>query len=373
MMVNSNYDMSVMRTPRSLNIDITSKCNLHCPFCAHFTSSGDVDDDLPLQEWLTFFEECKKCAVLNLLLGGGEPFFRSDLPAIIEGIVRNQMRFSILSNGTLLTEKMASFLASTRRCSHVQISVDGASAATHEAIRGKGNFPKALHAIALLQKYNIGIQIRVTINRRNVYELDAIAKLLLEDLKLKTFSTNSADYEGLCRQNAQAMQLTVTERSYAMKELLRLNRKYNNRITASSGPLADATSWPTILELRRKGGKGTGGRLMSCGAVLNKMAVRADGIMVPCCQLNHMELGRINKNSLEDIWQHHPGFTHIRMRSNIALSSFSFCHNCDFIEYCKGGCPAIAYNYTGEENTPVPELCLRQFLSEGGVVPEKPA
>jgi MoaA/NifB/PqqE/SkfB family radical SAM enzyme len=105
--------MKVMKSPRSVDLSITNRCNLRCTYCSHFTGAGDVGQDLPIEEWLQFFEELKLCAVMNVTIGGGEPFCRKDLSELIEGIVRNRMRFNILSNGTLVTDEFADFLAST--------------------------------------------------------------------------------------------------------------------------------------------------------------------------------------------------------------------------------------------------------------------
>ena len=65
---------------------------------------------------------------------------REDLKDLVEGVVQNRMRFSILSNGTLITDDLASFLASTGRCNTIQISIDGSTARTHDMCRGEGNF-----------------------------------------------------------------------------------------------------------------------------------------------------------------------------------------------------------------------------------------
>ena len=116
-------DKATMRTPRTVDIDITNRCNLRCAYCSHFSSAGDVNTDLPADEWLRFFEELGRLAVMSVCLSGGEPFFRQDLHMLINGIVENRMRFKILSNGTLITEKEASFLAGTGRCNSVQVSI----------------------------------------------------------------------------------------------------------------------------------------------------------------------------------------------------------------------------------------------------------
>ncbi len=193
--------MELMKTPSSAELAITNRCNLQCRYCSHFTSAGDVGQDLPKEEWLKFFEELNRCAVMRVVLEGAEAFCRQDLRELIEGIVRNRMRFSILSNGTLITDEMAAFLGSTGRCDGVQVSIDGSTPMTHDAMRGEGNFFKAVQGVKYLQKHNVSAQVRVTIHRQNVRDLEGIASFLLEEMGLPGFGTNSASFMGLCRQN----------------------------------------------------------------------------------------------------------------------------------------------------------------------------
>ncbi|MGA1789897.1 MAG: SynChlorMet cassette radical SAM/SPASM protein ScmE [bacterium] len=365
--------MKIMKTPRSVDIAITNQCNLRCTYCSHFTSAGDVDQDLPLKEWLQFFKELGQCAVMDLTLEGGEPFCRKDLREIIQGIVENHMRYLILSNGTLITEDMAAFLSSTGRCNGVQVSVDGSTPATHDASRGQGTFSKAIQGIKSLQKQDIPVHVRVTINKYNIGDLDDIADLLLDEIGLEDFSTNAASYMGLCRQNAGNIQLSIKDRSVAMEALLKLNKKYQGRINASAGPLADLIHWSEMEKARKEnlGCMPGGGFLTGCGGPMSKLAVRADGVMVPCIQLSHIELGRINRDSLQEIWQSHERLGRLRQRFQIPLSRFDFCKGCDYMDYCTGNCPALAYTMVGEENHPSPDACFRRFLEEGGSLPDE--
>lgn len=365
--------LPLMKTPRSVDIEITSGCNLRCAYCSHFSAAGDVARDLPLDEWRRFFAELKRCAVMNVTLSGGEPFYRQDLREIIDSIVENRMRFAILSNGTLIEPEMASFLAATGRCNSVQVSIDGAMEITHDAFRGKGTFLKAINGIRILQKFNLPITVRVTIHRKNVDELEAIASLLLEEIGLPSFSTNAASYMGLCRKNTEQTQLTVAERSAAMETLLRLIDKYGNRIGATAGPLADALLWSEMKEAHREKRPPMAGRgfLTGCGCPFQGISVRADGAYVPCSQLGHIVLGQINHADLRDLWQNHPALWKLRNRKLIPLSSFAFCQDCPYQDYCTGNCPALSYNLTGEVNSPSPDACLRLFEQQGGCLPER--
>jgi SynChlorMet cassette radical SAM/SPASM protein ScmE len=363
--------MRVMSTPKSVDLTITNRCNLRCAYCAHFSSPGDIGADLPKEEWLDFFEELSRCAVMEVTLSGGEPFFREDIKELIEGIVRNRMRFSILSNGTLITDEMAAFIASTGRCNYVQVSIDGSYAGPHDVFRNDGSFELAVAGLKRLQKHGINVSVRVTIHRHNVQDLDAIAKFLLEDLQLPGFSTNSASYSGLCRSYADEVQLTTDERSLAMETLLRLNKKYAGRIGANAGPLAEAKQWLEMERARKEGREKPQdcGCLRSCGGVFAAMGVRADGVMVPCTQMSHVELGRINRDDLGEVWRNQVDLVRLRDRRDTSLEDFEFCKGCDYIAYCRGNCPALAYTILGEDNHPSPDACLKLFLEAGGRLP----
>jgi SynChlorMet cassette radical SAM/SPASM protein ScmE len=360
-----------MNTPRSVDLAITNRCNLRCTYCSHFASAGDVGHDLPTEEWLTFLEELNRCSVLDVTLQGGEPFCRPDLQQIIEGIVSNRMRFSILTNGTLITDEMAAFLASTKRCNNVQVSIDGSIPIIHDAYRGDGNFLRAMRGVRRLQRHKVPVTVRVTIHKKNVGDLEAVARLLLEDIGLSGFSTNAASYMGLCRKNSDEVQLTVEERSIAMETLWRLKQHYNGRISAAAGPLAETEHWLEMEKARQEGldsipGKGY---LTGCGGVMSQMAIRADGVIVPCSQMSHIELGRIKRDDLKKVWQTHPEMTRLRERRKIPLEDFEFCQGCEYTNYCTGNCPALAYTIVGDENHPSPDACLKRFLEEGGRLP----
>ena len=166
-----------MRTPRNLDIEITARCNLRCRYCYFFNNPAIEYRDLPADEWLKFFDELGALGVMKVALAGGEPFIREDLPILLEGIVRNRMRFSFLSNGVLIDEKIAAFIASTGRCEYVQISVDGSCAEVHDSCRGQGSFDGAIRGIRTLQRHRISVAVRVTIHRNNVHDLENIAQI----------------------------------------------------------------------------------------------------------------------------------------------------------------------------------------------------
>jgi len=155
-----------------------------------------------------------------------------------------------------------------------------------------------------------------------------------------------------------------------MTTLQRLAGKYPGRISANAGPLADARMWGRMEEARSQGTPAfpNGGCLTGCGCPRNKISVRADGVMVPCNMLEHVELGRINQDALADVWQNSPALNQLRTRHTIPLASFDFCNGCSYIPYCTGNCPGLAYSLTGIIDHPSPDACFRNFLQDGGTL-----
>ena len=359
---------SLMRTPRSADIELTAKCNLRCRYCYFFNNPAVEYHDLPTADWLAFFDELGSLGVMDVTLSGGEAITRPDFRELVTAIVRNRMRFVVLSNGALIDDSLAAFLAQTGRCNHVQVSLDGARPETHDAARGKGSFAGAVRGIRTLQRNGVKVGVRVTIHRHNYAELEDTARFLLEELGLPGFGTNSAGYLGACRLHADDIMLTTSERQTAMDTLLALAEKYPGRINAAAGPLAEGKMWARMETARRENAPAfsNGGHLTACGCTSNKIAVRADGAIVPCNMLPHIVLGHINRDGLQDVWQHHPALNDLRTRRSLPLSDFEYCAGCGYQPYCTGNCPGLAYTLTGQVNNPSPDACLRQFLATGG-------
>lgn len=359
--------------PSEIELSITGRCNLRCAYCSHFSGSGDVPKDVPLEEWTRFMEELGRLSVGQATIGGGEPFLRDDLPAIIASAGVHGIAVALLSNGTLIDDETARELKSLGCVRSVQVSIDGSTEETHDAFRGKGSFRKAVAGLQSLQKHDIPVTVRVTIHRRNVHELERIGRFLLEDLGVPDFSTNAASHFGLCRYAADTVQLTLEDRMTAIEQSARLNERYGRSVTAAAGPLAELEMW-WRMDYARDRGIGRlrgGGTLSGCGGPREKIAVRSDGIIVPCLQLSHMELGRINHDRIAHIWHRHPLMRKLRERVEIPLTDFPYCRDCDYVLYCTGNCPAIAYTTTGNVSEPSPDGCYRRFLEAGGTLPKE--
>jgi len=362
-----NGKMRLMSSPHHVDIAVTGRCNLACRYC-FYADEMVGRSDLTTERWLAFFRELGALGVMTVCLTGGEVFTRPDLFELIDGVVANRMRYEMLSNGTLITEKLLEQFETGRRrlrLNSIQISVDGATAEVHDKSRPQ-SFARALRGLKLLREAGFPASVRVTVNRHNVDDLENIARLLLEEIGLDSFSTNEAYACGATDRCAETVILTPAQRSRAMATLTRLNERYQGRIEASAGPLALARDLAQIDEMIATGESGIPGRgrLASCGGVYSKLAVLHDGVIVPCHVLPTLHLGRIGVDSLQEIWRRHPTLIALRARRDIPLSALPVCKECRYQGFCLGGCPGGAVYAHRDFNTRNPMNCYRVLRGE---------
>ena len=362
----------VMSTPKSVDIAITGRCNLHCAYC-FYADEMTALTDLPTEAWLKVFDELGRLNVMNVTLTGGEAFTRPDFFELVDGVIANRMRYEILSNGTLIDEKVIEkFKQGKRRLrlNSIQVSIDGASAKVHDQSRPH-SFNRAIQAVRLLKQNGFPLTVRVTINRYNYSDLTQIAEFLLEDIGLSGFSTNEAYPCGATNRYEEGIMLSVAQRQEVMNLLTDLNEKYNHRISATAGPLALTQQKQRIQEAQAKGQDSLPGYgcLTACGGVFTKISLLHDGTIVPCHVISDLHLGNILTDDLGEIWREHPLMQELRQRREIPLDSIEPCRTCDYKGYCTGGCPGGALFLNGDFNTRNPMDCYRILMGEENYIP----
>ena len=364
----------IHEAPRSLDLSLTGKCNLRCGYCFYADEMAGRRD-LPAERWLSFFKELEGLAVRSLTLSGGEIFMRPDLWRLVDGLVDARMRYSILTNGTLIAERtLGEFMRGMRRprLDSIQVSIDGSCAAVHDASRGAGSFETALRGLRLLKEAGFPATARVTVNRHNVGDLENAARLLLDDVGLARIGTNDAMPLGTGCSRREDVALAPEQRVLAMKTLVALEKRYPGRIQASAGSLA---LWHMFREMEeakaggRKIRRWKMGCLSSCGCMFAKLAVHHDGMIVPCNMLAAAALGTIGETPIRSVWRDHPLLEEMRGRDRIPMERVPGCAGCEWAPYCAGGCPAAEYARTGDLYAANPECCYRKFLEECGGLP----
>jgi [mycofactocin precursor peptide]-tyrosine decarboxylase / 3-amino-5-[(4-hydroxyphenyl)methyl]-4,4-dimethylpyrrolidin-2-one synthase len=165
-----------LRAPICLTWELTYGCNLACVHC--LSSSGRRDPrELTSGEARRFIDELHDLQVFYVNIGGGEPMIRPDFFDLIGYAVERGVGVKFSTNGTMLTPAAAATLAGMDYVD-VQISIDGADAATSDAVRGKGSYAAARAAMDNLAEAGFGaFKISVVMTRHNISQLGAFERL----------------------------------------------------------------------------------------------------------------------------------------------------------------------------------------------------
>ncbi|MBN2202467.1 radical SAM protein [bacterium] len=358
--------IAVPSAPEEIDVSLTGRCNLACRYCFYADEMAALED-LPARQWMDFFSEAGGIGVQRLTLSGGEVFTRPDLFILIDSLIENRMRYSILTNGTLIDQKVISAFDGGKRrlrLDSIQVSIDGSCAAVHDASRPPASFERALRGLRLLKAEGFPVTVRVTINRHNVRDLPAIARLLLDDVGLRSFGTNSADRFGSARCYGQDVVLNPEEWDEAVRILQALVIQYPGRIRATAGPLAFAEDMERIGKAMAEGLTGLPGRgrLSACGGVFSKMAVLHDGSMTPCNMLPGLVMGKIGETAVQEAWLRGRAIRGLRERYETPITSIPGCGDCRFAGFCTGGCPAVVYAQHGTLHAVNREHCCRSHF-----------
>ena len=160
--------------------NITRRCNLKCLHCYAHARNIPFDNELTTMEGKKLIDDLAGFGVPVLLISGGEPLVRKDLPELAAYAVEKGMRAVISTNGTLITPQMAGTLKEIG-LSYVGISLDGMEE-INDRFRGvKGAFRSALKGIENCKKAGIKVGLRFTINKINVGEIPDLFKLIEEN------------------------------------------------------------------------------------------------------------------------------------------------------------------------------------------------
>ena len=165
--------------PKTIDINPTAKCNLHCSFC--WGPDHRLPDALSTQDWLnliSFFQERGTTAVV---FTGGEPLLCRDLPVIMRFAKSLGLTTTLSTNGLLLARRMHEVLP---WCDEIGLPIDGSTKELNSKMRlgTTRAFSAALRALELVREWGSGIEttVRTVVSKVNSDDVMHIGSLLDE-------------------------------------------------------------------------------------------------------------------------------------------------------------------------------------------------
>ncbi|HSN06219.1 MAG TPA: TIGR04053 family radical SAM/SPASM domain-containing protein [Candidatus Angelobacter sp.] len=337
--------------------ETTRACQLACKHCRASATPGALPGELTHDEGIAFIDSIAGFGRPHpiLVLTGGDCLLRPDIFELVDHATSLGIPTALSPSVTpmLTPEAIDRIVASGVKA--VSISLDGATAATHEGVRGiPGHFPATVAAIRALKLAGLTVQINTTVMAGNVHEMPDIAALLGAmgvDIWEVFFlvhvgrgvaegALSPAEHEDVCHLLYDASQYGFIVRT--------VEAPFFRRVVAGrrdGGPAPDTDLYRELSgRMHELMGPGTHRASAHTAATRDGKGivfVAHDGDVYPAGFLP-LRLGNVRETPLADIYRDHPDLLAIR-----AATFSGQCGVCTFADMC-GGSRARAWAATGD-------------------------
>ncbi len=155
--------------------NLTDRCNLACLHCYSRSGPGqDTKNELSTRESLALIDDFAAMGIPLILFSGGEPLLREDIWDLARHASRKGIKMALSTNGTLISAETALKIRESG-IGYAGISLDGATAATHDRFRNvPGAFERSIAAFSHCLDAGVRCGVRITLTTENYKELDAL-------------------------------------------------------------------------------------------------------------------------------------------------------------------------------------------------------
>ncbi|MFC7238646.1 TIGR04053 family radical SAM/SPASM domain-containing protein [Saliphagus sp. GCM10025317] len=168
------------KRPFVLIWEVTQACALACTHCRADAQPERHPDELSTADGKRLLEDASDFGDGQLVvLSGGDPLVRDDVPELIEYGTDLGLRMTITPSGTRSVTRDRIDALSEAGLRRMALSLDGAAPESHDAFRGEaGSFEETIRAMKDARAAGVPVQINTTVCRQTVDELPAIRDLL---------------------------------------------------------------------------------------------------------------------------------------------------------------------------------------------------
>lgn len=313
---------------QSAYLHVTHHCNLNCIGCYSAVDARNARRDLTLDELRVIIDALADAGCQHVVISGGEPFLRDDLPAIVAYVrERGIDSVDVLTNGTAVTpEKLAAIAPYVGR---VSVSFDGPNAEAVPVIRREPLFDRLVAAVEMVREAGIQPHIIPTAHGGNIDALGEYVALADSLGATMNFSLLSAPVES-------------DELAAVIPDDAALERLAQATLALSRNGVPVLADTPVSTSLSTTCG---------CGAGCAMVSVSADGEVFPC-HMMHDEAFRLG-SLVED-----PSCLSARHAPAPRVGDLAACADCDIRYLCGGGCRARAHFATGDVEARDPYCAL---------------
>jgi len=334
--------------PSLVSWNVTSACDLRCPHC-YLDAGAKAEGELTTERALELIDEFARMGTEMLILTGGEPLLREDLPELIEAASGAGIHVVLGTNGRLLDTARARDLREAG-LSGVGISIDSLDPARHDAFRGReGSLDRALAALDACREQGLPVVMQSSVFEWNREELPELVQLA-RDRGAAAFNA----YFLVC--TGRGEQLTDLAPADYEQSLRWLGEQ---EVVHRGEMMVRAKCAPHAARIACEAGAPLGG---SAGCLAGKSYVRIGPRgEVTACPYMPDAVGNVLDEGFEVLWTSAPLFARLR-EGRLG----GRCGRCEHQDVC-GGCRARALATSGD---PLGEDPFCTYEPKGG---ERPA
>jgi radical SAM protein with 4Fe4S-binding SPASM domain len=169
---------------------VTQRCPYDCLYCCIETlpATRHAAGEMDTAESLAFLEDCAATGVQSVILHGGEPFLRRDLPELIAFMLNHGIHVRA-STKLRLAESTVERLAAAG-LEELQVSIDSPVPETADALVGRPHYlDRAFHNLETLRRHGIRVRTNTVVTGRNVRQIpDLVREVAARGVRRVTLS-----------------------------------------------------------------------------------------------------------------------------------------------------------------------------------------
>jgi len=350
-----------LRPPRLLTLAITGDCNLHCRHCWVEAGEGPAAPGLSVSALRLLLQEFSAVGGSGLRLTGGEPLCHPGWLELLRlGRALGLQRLVLQTNAMLLDEAGVAALAELDFPGlAIEISLDGATAQSHDLVRGEGAFAEVLAGVGRLARGGLAgrITLLFTEMRHNLDEFPALLELAAE-LGVASVAAGTLVQGG----RAAADPLVAPP---AQEQYLSLLQRYGEdsrfrELYAALGTMA-ALEWQ----------KGDAPRVECCTFVENPY-LTPSGRLYPCllCHAERFSVSGVGTKGLTAaLAEGAPLWASLARLSRRRAAANPSCRECPGAHLCAAGCMGRAWGSCGDLLAVDDRCSLRRAIYQGNLPP----
>ncbi|WP_101339790.1 pyrroloquinoline quinone biosynthesis protein PqqE [Cereibacter azotoformans] len=333
--------------PMAVLAELTHRCPLQCPYCSNPVELEAASRELSTDEWQRVIGELAALGVLQIHFSGGEPLVRRDLVDLVAHADQAGLYTNLITSAVMFTPAKVAELAEAG-LAHVQVSLQGASAALAERIGGfRGGHARKIEAAGWVREAGMALTLNAVMHRQNLEELPRIIEMAVE-MGAQRLEVAHVQYYGWALKNRAALMPTLAQ----LDEATRTVEEAQARL---AGVLAIDYVIPDYYAVRPKTCMGGWGRQF--------FNISPSGKVLPCHAaetITGLRFDSVREAPLAEIWQRSEALNLYRGTAWMQEP----CRSCIHAEEDFGGCRCQAFALAGDAAATDP-ACAKSPLHAG--------